>query len=681
MVKEKAIMHARVVRQNNVLKIEINGEVIEPVSFRSFWPSAEAVRAFAQSGTRLMTVFPSGILCGLRVPYSQFGEVWTGEGQYDWGALRRQMDLFRQNAPDAYLSLMLMLDTRDWYLRDHPEASDSFAHIARMAGDQVWRESAARMIRDMLDWLQREYPETIYAVYICAGGTCEWYNSAEQTEQISEKARRYQAGTGKPTPSDEALNHTTHGVLRDPIEDKDALDYWRHHNEVIADAIEYFAAVVKQHTQRSLLVGCFFGYVSVESQLYQFGHLAASRIFACPDVDMVFAPASYTARGLEASSASQLPIDSAVINEKLYFHEIDNTAFPANGNPYAQVLQAYAHRRHDSLRESIHYSRREAALTMSKGGAHWWFDMFGGWYDHPKIMAALQGIREANARLNAQPVHSVSQVALLVDLESNYYIGKQVPLHGDWVIRQRAAVGLMGCPVDEYFTTDILSPRFPREQYKLYILPDLYAPSDALRDAVASLRASGANLLFGYASGAITASAFDLDGIQDLMGIRIACSALPAGYTVVDAGLLNDDGMPRVYGRPYAQTLSLACDDPEAAVYGRDLVNREARLVVKRRTDGGFSAWSMQGPLPSFVLRPMARMADVHIYQYDNLPVYANNRMLALFSHKGGEHRLRLPFAVRGITEMYTGETHLFDPDGISLQFDRDECKCFLYDV
>ena len=99
-------MNARLIHEHGAAKIEINGEVVSSVSFRSFWPQPGITRDFAEGGIRLMNVYPSGILCSLGVPYSQFGEFWVGEGEYDWDVLRRQMNQFIENAPNDYFSLI-----------------------------------------------------------------------------------------------------------------------------------------------------------------------------------------------------------------------------------------------------------------------------------------------------------------------------------------------------------------------------------------------------------------------------------------------------------------------------------------------------------------------------------------------------------------------------------------------
>ena len=135
-------MKAELIHEHGAAKIRINGKTVSSVSFRSFWPREDITRDFARDGIRLMSVYPSGILCSLNVPYSQFGEFWIGEGQYDWDVLRRQMDQFIRCAPEDYFSLILQLDTRDWFLKKYPECQNTFFHLPEGEAFEPWREAA-----------------------------------------------------------------------------------------------------------------------------------------------------------------------------------------------------------------------------------------------------------------------------------------------------------------------------------------------------------------------------------------------------------------------------------------------------------------------------------------------------------------------------------------------------------
>ena len=677
-------MNARLIHEHGAAKIEINGEVVSSVSFRSFWPQPGITRDFAEGGIRLMNVYPSGILCSLGVPYSQFGEFWVGEGEYDWDVLRRQMNQFIENAPNDYFSLILQLDTRDWFLKAHPECPNSFEHIPEACCSAVWRESARRCIRDTLAFLDREYPEKIYAVYVCAGGTCEWYNRNPMGYHPLKEAA-FRAWCGDETrrlPTEEEMRAGEHGMVLCESE-QNVVDYWHFLSDKVAETILEFAHEVKAYNP-GLLVGCFSGYTLTHGRhvgvMCQNGLI--KRLYDSSDIELIFSPASYNLRGLEDVSNSQLPMASARVHGKMYYHEIDNTAFPANANPYAQVLQQYAHRRHHSLEESIQYARRESACTFAALGTYWWFDMFGGWYDDKRLQKVLLDIGRAQERLYSREIASNAQVAYLLDEESDFYLSGQNLLHEVMTQDQMRALGRIGCQVDYYAAEDLLLPGFNRDQYRLYIFPNLVAPSEKMRRAIAELRAAGKSCLFVYAPGLLREGRFDPEGMRELTGLSLRLSDRPFGYTMAKDGAYNEDGMPRVFGgRLDDAGTFVEADEPEENVFGRGLVSQTEQFVVRERENGGFDAWAAQGVIPEYVLRPLARKAGAFIWNEDGLPVYTNSRMFSIFAHEAGTYTVRVPWESGRLEDMYTGETHEIRPgEPIELTFGRNECKCFIHE-
>lgn len=676
-------MNAKLICENGVQKIQINGQVVSSVSFRSFWPQPGITHDFAEGGIQLMSVYPSGILCSLGVPYSQFGEFWVGEGEYDWEVVRRQVNQFIENAPNAYLSLILQLDTRDWFVAQHPECPNSFDHLPEACCSSVWREAARQCIRDTLAFFDREYPEKLYAVYVCAGGTCEWYNRDPLGYHPlkAEAFKKWCEDPERELPTEAEMAAGEHGLVLSEGE-QNVVDYWHFISDITADTILEFAHEVKAYNP-GLLAGCFTGYTLAHGQ--NFGKICQNglikRIFGSPDIDLIFSPASYQLRGLEDVSNSQLPMASVHAHGKLYYHEIDNTTFASNRNPYAQVLQQYAHRRHGSLEESIQYARREAACTFAALGTYWWFDMFGGWYDDKRLQQALLDIGRAQERLYAQPVASNAQVAYMKDEESDSYLSGQNVLHELMCAPQMRELGRIGCQVDYFAAEDLLLPGFKREQYKLYIFPNLVAPTPQLRQAIGELRASGASCLFMYAPGVVKDGRFDEAGMRELTGLNLRLSEEPFGYTVADECEYNEDGMPRVFGgRMDGAGTFVEADEPEECVFGRALLTKKAQFVVKMRENGGFDAWIAQGVVPGFVLRPLARRAGAFIWNEDGLPTFTNSRMLTVYGHESGVYTVRTPWDGGRLEEMYTGETHeIHAGQPIELSFKKDECKSFLH--
>ncbi|MBQ8081712.1 MAG: hypothetical protein IJ240_07410 [Clostridia bacterium] len=676
-------MNAQLIHENGVAKIRINGETVSSVSFRSFRPQPGITKAFGDGGIRLMNIYPSGILNTLHVPYSQFGEYWLGEGKYDWDVLRAQMDQFISNAPNAYFSLMLQLDTRDWFLQEHPECPNSFFHLSEAECYQPWREAAKKCIRDTLTFLDREYPEKIYCVYVAAGSACEWYNRIPLDGNPLKEAtyRKWTGDEERRLPSTEELQRGEHGMLLAEKE-SNVSDYWRFLADLNAETLLEYAHEVKTYNP-GLLVGCFTGYLLYhDRKLNDSAHNGMiARVFDSPDIDLIFSPASYYVRGLESVSNSELPMASVRLHGKMYYHEIDNTTYPSNTNPYAQVLQQYEHRRHKSLRESVMYARRESACAFAALGTYWWFDMFGGWYDDALLQQELLAIGRVQETLYSAPVASNAEVAYLMDEESTFHLVRDNALYDLMISKQTEPLGRIGCQVDYYAAGDLLDPRFNRKQYKLYIFPNLIAPTSAMRQAVSELRASGASILFVYAPGVLKDGRFAPEGMEDLTGLKLRITERCFGYTLADNGPYNDDGMARIFGgRLDSANVFVTAEEPEDYIFGRGLVNDYPQFAVKPRENGGFDAWIAQGVIPDFILRPLAKAAGCHLVTEEGLPVYTNSRMLALFDHQGGTYTVRAPWNEGCLKELYTGETHPLSEDGqITLQFEADECKCFIH--
>ena len=147
------------------------------------------------------------------------------------------------------------------------------------------------------------------------------------------------------------------------------------------------------------------------------------------------------------------------------------------------------------------------------------------------------------------------------------------------------------------------------------------------------------------------------------------------------AGVYNDNGMQRVFAvKMDAMTPVITAEESDENVFARGLVSQKQQMVVKQRENGGFDAWIAQPMVPEFILRPLARAAGVHIWQEASLPVYTNSRMVTVFDHKGGKRLLNVPWTCGKLEELYTGETHEIKAgEAIELNFEADECKCFIY--
>lgn len=223
-------MEVKLVKENGKLQIAINDKNYTPLAFRSFRPDEKNIREFYNAGVRLMCILHSGMNTTLDVPYSEFGEIWTGKGSYDFNAIDRQMKLFIDNAPEAYFNIMLMLDTRSWYLEQNPECTDTYRNLVEMAGYGKWREDTGKYLKDIITYFENNYGERIFAYSLFAGTCTEWFTNHKSNinfgnwdtgparyNKIKEQVfREYVKEPEAALPEAKELVHTSDGIFRHP---------------------------------------------------------------------------------------------------------------------------------------------------------------------------------------------------------------------------------------------------------------------------------------------------------------------------------------------------------------------------------------------------------------------------------------------------------------------------------
>lgn len=667
-------MKACIKYENGIAKVIINGKEFLFSAYRTWRPKEENYKRFAEVGFPFITLLPGGIKSRLGLPYSEYGEYWLGEGIYDWDVLRRQTDLAIKSAPDAYIIMNLMLDTRDWFLKEHPECLDTFLYFTSVAGWEVWRKSAERMLKDTIDFFEKEYPEKVFCIFLSAGATCEWRNLKLDLPPCEIREQTYREYTKNPdarVPTEEEIASCSHGSFRDVRNNKKAIDFLRFNNEIVTDTISYFAKVVKRHTDGRLLVGAAAGYPIV-AEFPLSGHSATADVVNIPELDVMIAPASYIHRFPDGVSASQAAQDSIRLHNKLIVTSIDNKTYASRTNVYAQALE---HVEHESMEQSLNYVRREAALALSKGSGFWIFDMYGVNYPEEWHKKELGKIREAAEEVLKGKVEYNAEVAVLYDPRSYLYTTAGWTVKNENVMPEITELGRIGCPIDHYSIDDILFENFPEKQYKLYLLPNCIAPSEKIRGKIKKLRKSASFIFSGHA-GCVKDGEFSLSFSKELTGIDITEADCRDYYTAVDKEF-NDLGYDKDYKQCTGEIYPLLkCCDDTATVMGRNIIDGSEKLVIKER-EGGFDVWSARGAIPESVLRPLAKRAGVFIYQSEGLPTYANSRMAAFYDHKGGKRLLRFPTPC-GLKEYYSGEEYRYDGGELEVEFEPDRLKLFI---
>lgn len=631
--KEGNIMHVQLEKHGGAVKINIDGKLLEPLSFKSFRPSAKNISDFHKAGVRVFDILIGDLICALGVPYSLFGESWNDDGVYDFEPIDRQIELFLENAPEGYFALMIQLDTREWYCKKHG-VPYTFSHLSQEICDRAWRDAAGEYLRCVVRHTEEKYGERFYGYFLLCGGTTEWFSVLDDEETYPTKLAAYREYTNDPTaeiPDKAARDIPRERVYLDPVKEKELVEYRRFHSDIIADAIIEFAHIVKEETNHHKLCGVYYGYLfELEGKrLWDAGTLSYERVHTCPDIDMISSPSSYAHRAYNDVSAVMLPSDTLDLHNKLYFLEFDHIthvapAFVPDGNG---IPIPGAGSRFKSEKETIDVMRRDFMLCCARRLALWWFDMFEGWFYSEPMMDEIARFIRIAGDVTAHDATSNAEVCVIAEGGSLCYVNKHSGVNNALFCRQREGLGRMGAPFDLYSACDIEKIDFDR--YKLVLLLDEYKTDDTVRSVIKERVKPGKTVVFFGPTDGMTDSGLDLTRAAETVGMHLS----------QDSGENRASAFGRTYGDGQTQT-RIFCDDSQAVALGR-FADGKVSLALKE-TDGCRCVYSAIGDLDGEILRNLARLAGVHIYT-ETCPVYVNTDMIGLYMNPGEAVTVSLP--------------------------------------
>ena len=633
-------MQTKVVKQNGVPYIAIDGKVIDTLAFKSFRPTANNVSDFYKAGIRIFHVYVSGLSSALKVPYSLFGETWFGDGDYRFEALDRQIKLFADSAPEAYVFINVHLDTRQWWLDQNPGRTNSFTHLSQVAADETWRKDTADYLKALIRHVEANHDDRVLGYFLLGGYTTEWFSQEDKEMGHPIKLEAFRKYTDDPTvmiPDKEGLERPEDQIFLDPVADKNLITYRKFHNALIADAVLYFCHAAQEELQHKKVLGVFFGYIMelTGAGIWNRGHLANDMVYRSPDIDLIATPSSYQFRSYDDASALMILSDSLELNGKMYFDSFDHMTFVVpdlvhnprricGDNETMKAMAELAKMRKDLLRtreQTVHGIRREFMQRMARRCGMWWFDMMEGWFYDDGVMAEVADLAEKSKALMEKERHSVSQIAVFVSCESLYYVNKTSDLNTELICKQRDALARIGAPYDLYSLNDI--DRVNSEQYKLFIFLDaLYLTEDQRTYINDVLKGGGRSLLFVGACDYISDSDISLKRLSALAEMEI-------GILKHDEVTVNACDSAYGYAAPKAPTMYVR--DPSAEELGTYALSGKCALARKALAECTVY-YSGLGNLSHNVLRRIARDSGVHIYAENGVATYVNSGCVGVYN-------------------------------------------------
>ncbi len=450
----------------------VNGQPVPALAYITYVDHANCYQSFGDAGYRL---FSCSVCFGDR-PINALNRATAmrhgifevkGEPHYEYfdEAIMRILDA----VPDALIFPRLNVSPPAWWEEEHPEECNDVGHHGGprrfCVSSRLWRETTKAFLRKFFEHVRvAPFRDHLVGWQIAGGNTEEWL------------PLDFHGGQG---PASRAAF-----AVASP-QDHSSAAYHRFLSVSNAEAVMELAHCVKELTDHRVVVGSFYGYL-LECPFWVSIHHALAPLLRCPDLDFLCSPASYSARlKPELGWPTMTVVDSIKHHGKLYFFEFDTrthlTGLFHDALPASCPSDAYTEPIWQPLateQDALNALRMNFAQQMSLGAGSWWFDMWGGWFASPTLMAELRAYRElAQSALDDAERGSVAQCAVFLDEEAFAAAAEDDRFASPHAARM--ALLHCGVPWDFYELRDF-SEVIARYRVAGFIVP---TPTNALRDA------------------------------------------------------------------------------------------------------------------------------------------------------------------------------------------------------
>jgi hypothetical protein len=649
----------------------VNGQPRFPMAFMSYFPEQSRYLAMAGHGVHFYSL--SLTLTDKwfnrfrqRVAHHVSG-IWRGPDEVDFPAVEKALQSIVEVDPESFIFPRIYCDSPAWWDAKYPGEVRGVAQacpLRQSFSSLHWRAETAEVLRKIVRFVSAsKYGRHVVGYMICAGQTEEFGDQPDFTscaqarfrDWIEEKYGNHADvlqrvfGKDRPTisiPSQEQQRTGDCGNFLDPQKSQLVIDYREFHSDECVDSALALCRAVKEASGGRLMTGVFYGYTRIWPD---WGHLALRRLLQSDAIDFVSNPFS------SGGTRSHLWIgnrdfhtfsenDSVQKAGKLFYYENDirtsQSRWISQLRPEIDPSGEYnndAWLGPPTIADSLELLKAVFAKVLINGSPDWWFDLWGGWYDHPEILrlfGEMQRVGDESLRL---PHKSAAQIAVVLDENSYRYLPSGAAQFGGrftWVESQLEQLGKIGAPYDFYLFDDLKDLDLGR--CRMIVFLNAFVISDDQRRMLTERCMSQNRLLVWlYAPGLIKDSPA-VANVSALLGMNVQMDAthakaevtlgLPTGATTYEGAEVS----PFFY----------VCQGADAAL-GR---TADGRVVVAEKAGRQCRhLFVAVPPLPWKALQHFARQANVHLYSEAGDVVFASEHYLAIAAAAAGKRTIRLP--------------------------------------
>ena len=444
----------------------VNGEPFPAAAYMTYLEEYNNYAGFADAGYRLFSVpvLFSGRWISTTELFKPFhGGIFDKKGEPDFSTLDSSINRILSACPDAYIFPRVNVSMPLWWIEENPGCTDGTG-VRESLFSQKFRETAQQMLCEVIDHINgSDYASHIVGYQIAGGNTEEWFHFDMNGGCCENAEKPFEEYLKKYYPDCKYSGLPDLSLLKGKgpyHKDEHLALYLEFASNAVADDICCLCTAAKKATGGNVVVGTFYGYsLEVTSPLY--GTHALKTVLDCENIDFICSPNSYIDIRKQSEDWTEMyPAASVRLHGKVCMQECDIrthlTKLLADSAPeYDEGRNMTAPVWHplENKEQTTAAIRKSFGRQLVNGNGFWWFDMWGGWYNDPGILAEMKSFRDIYASSLAKKNRaSIAEVAVFAD-ESAYKYMTECGLRNTAFDRRRE-LGKAGAPYDYYDISD-----------------------------------------------------------------------------------------------------------------------------------------------------------------------------------------------------------------------------------
>lgn len=734
-IKKRPPVSAVVTRDNGKTALFLNGKKSAPVLYLATRGSSADFKAITQDGGIKLPVCRLDLFGNKNYP--PFDKAWNSTGQIDFSGFFETLEFAIRQAPDASIILGLNIAWPTDYVDNNPDEAwmdekgrrgwGNPMHLRGFAdklpagnpdnpniwwvsqySEKAFAEAESIIRRFLVELKSKPYAGVIAGVFISGGHDGQFmihkrdYSPACLKQWRSFLTERYgnDAALSRAWRQPGAKIADARIIPDAPDEGGDAMFFAPSVHRPYADFKEFEERQIWKNSERFARVFKeVFGKDKIALTWCMGGGWRKnfSYFFKSPYLDAFVGQPSYENRYPGSSGGFNAVFESCSYYGKLAVAELDTR------NWMRGIYNELVTMRIGTPVSADHFIgliMKEAGQMIARYQGYWFFDIGQNAYRHPDALEAIRKTTEAAQWIEekADTDRFTPDVALVFHQPSIYWekpwAFSKANFPSYLIDYQIYQMRLSGVPFCSYYLKDIMErPEF--QKHKVYVFLNCFLLTDVERKFIREkLQRDGKVLVWNYAPGYLSDEKISVDGISEIIGMRVRSDdvmkenlVVPVPGDSLAAGLPSNMGVADAFRRRFTLspqdkvmdmfTRRFRIEDPQVSALGKYQDDGSIALAVRRFADWTSVYSAQAGGIDTELFHNIAAEAGAYTVTRPGLMVNMNGNFLSIHAFSGGRYQVKLPRQA-DVFEVGSGRTIASGVMEFSLEIEPGQSQWFL---